>query len=56
MQFAGMMGNLPQTADDAYAPPPLSPAIREQLGLKLTSEKTRVSVLVIDHMDRLSPN
>ena len=55
-QFAGMRGNVPPAADDANAPPPLLPAIREQLGLQLKSEKTQVPVVVIDHVDHPSPN
>jgi uncharacterized protein (TIGR03435 family) len=55
-QFAGMKGNLPPAAADANAPPPLLPAIREQLGLQLKSEKTQVQVVVIDHVDHPSPN
>ena len=55
-QFAGMRGNAPPAADDANAPPPLLPAIREQLGLRLTSEKAQVPVVVIDHVERPSPN
>ena len=55
-QFAGMPVNVPPPADDANAPPPLLPAIREQLGLQLKSEKTQVPVVVIDHVDHPSPN
>ena len=55
-QFAGMRGNGPPAVDDANAPPPLLPAIREQLGLRLTSEKAQVPVVVIDHVERPSPN
>ena len=55
-QFAGMRGNAPPAVDDANAPPPLLPAIREQLGLRLTSEKAQVPVVVIDHVERPSPN
>ena len=55
-QFAGMRGNVPPAADDANAPPPLLPAIRDQLGLQLKSEKTQVPVVVIDHVDHPSPN
>jgi uncharacterized protein (TIGR03435 family) len=55
-QFAGMPVKAPPAADDANAPPPLLPAIREQLGLQLKSEKTQVPVLVIDHVDHPSPN
>jgi uncharacterized protein (TIGR03435 family) len=55
-QFAGMRMNVEPAADDANAPPPLIPAIREQLGLQLKSEKTQVPVLVIDHVGQPSPN
>jgi uncharacterized protein (TIGR03435 family) len=55
-QFAGMRGDAPHAGDDANAPPPLLPAIREQLGLQLKSEKTQVPVVVIDHVDHPSPN
>jgi uncharacterized protein (TIGR03435 family) len=51
-----MRGNAPPAADDANAPPPLLPAIRDQLGLRLTSEKAQVPVVVIDHVERPSPN
>jgi uncharacterized protein (TIGR03435 family) len=36
--------------------PPLFEAVRQQLGLKLTSEKTAVDVIVIDHVEKPSPN
>jgi uncharacterized protein (TIGR03435 family) len=55
-QFAGMRMNVTPPADDANAAPPLIPAIREQLGLQLKSEKTQVPVLVIDHLEHPSPN
>jgi uncharacterized protein (TIGR03435 family) len=38
------------------APPPLFTAIQEQLGLKLESKKNSVDVIVIDHINRPSPN
>jgi uncharacterized protein (TIGR03435 family) len=31
-------------------------AFQEQLGLKLTAEKTQVDVIVIDHVEKPSPN
>jgi uncharacterized protein (TIGR03435 family) len=31
-------------------------AVQEQLGLKLTAEKTAVDVIVIDHLEKPSPN
>ena len=46
----------PPPSDAADAPPPLFTAIREQLGLKLSSEKTLVDIIVIDHVDHPSPN
>jgi len=42
--------------DDPNAPPDLFKAIQEQLGLKLEATKAPVDVLVIDHIDRPSPN
>jgi uncharacterized protein (TIGR03435 family) len=46
----------PPAEDDVNASPPLFTAIQEQLGLKLEAEKADVSVMVIDHVDRPSPN
>jgi uncharacterized protein (TIGR03435 family) len=55
-QFAAMGVKAPPPSDAADAPPPLYTAIREQLGLKLSSEKTAVDVIAIDHVDHPSPN
>jgi uncharacterized protein (TIGR03435 family) len=55
-QFANMGVKAQPPSDAADAPPPLLTAIREQLGLKLSSEKTAVDVIVIDHVDHPSPN
>jgi uncharacterized protein (TIGR03435 family) len=55
-QFAAMGAKVPPPSDAADAPPPLFTAIREQLGLKLSSEKTPVDVIVIDHVDHPSAN
>ena len=41
---------------DPDAPPGLFTAIQEQIGLKLESTKAAVDVLVIDHIDKPSPN
>ena len=43
-------------ADNVSAPPPLFDAIQEQLGLKLEPQRAPVDVLVIDHVERPSPN
>jgi uncharacterized protein (TIGR03435 family) len=53
-QFNGR--KMPPPSKSEAAPPPLSTAIRQQLGLKLGLEKTSVPVLVIDHVDHPSPN
>jgi uncharacterized protein (TIGR03435 family) len=56
-QFVGLRpagSRLPPPGDDA--PPDLFTAIQQQLGLKLTAEKTAVDVMVIDHMEKPSPN
>lgn len=45
---------LPPPKDDG--PPDLFTAIQQQLGLKLTAEKTEVDVMVIDHVEKPSPN
>ncbi|HUN82774.1 MAG TPA: M56 family metallopeptidase [Terracidiphilus sp.] len=43
-----------QPAEDA--PPPLFTALQEQLGLKLESTKSKVDVIVIDHIEPPTPN
>lgn len=53
-QFGGR--KMPPPSQSEVAPPPLSTALRQQLGLKLGLEKTSVPVLVIDHVDHPSPN
>ncbi len=45
----------PRTTDESSAPA-LFTAIQEQLGLRLESRKAPVQVLVIDHVERPSPN
>jgi len=50
----GMRAPPPSDAPDA--PPPLFTAIQEQLGLKLDSGKAQVDVMVIDHVEKPSPN
>ncbi|MGD0347323.1 MAG: TIGR03435 family protein [Terracidiphilus sp.] len=60
-QFNGHPPRIPGAADgaapaDAAAAPSLYEAFQEQLGLKLTAEKTQVDVIVIDHVEKPSPN
>lgn len=55
-QFIHSGWKMPPPSNAADAPPPLLIAIREQLGLKLGTEKTSVPVLVIDHVDHPSAN
>jgi uncharacterized protein (TIGR03435 family) len=45
-----------QAPADPDAPPGLFTAIQEQIGLKLESTKAPVDVLVIDHVEKPSPN
>jgi uncharacterized protein (TIGR03435 family) len=46
----------PKPADDVEPAPGLFDAIQQQLGLKLTAEKTQVDVLAIDHVEKPSAN
>jgi uncharacterized protein (TIGR03435 family) len=46
----------PPATENPNAPPDLFTAIQEELGLKLTSTKAPVDVLVIDHVERPSAN
>jgi len=60
-QFNGHPPRMPAAADgsapaEAAAAPSLYEAFQEQLGLKLTAEKTQVDVIVIDHVEKPSPN
>lgn len=56
-QFAGAPVKVPlPVSNDANAPPPLFTAIQEQLDLKLEAQKMQVPVLIIDHVERPSPN
>lgn len=49
-------GRFPAGADSADAPPGIFTAMQEQLGLKLSAEKTAVQVMVIDRVEQPSPN
>jgi uncharacterized protein (TIGR03435 family) len=42
--------------DNADAPPDIFTAMQQQLGLKLESTKAPVDVMVIDHVEKPSPN
>jgi uncharacterized protein (TIGR03435 family) len=55
-QYGGRGIRVPPPADNADAPPDLFTAIQEQLGLKLDATKASVNVLVIDHVEKPSPN
>jgi len=49
----GLTADPSATTDDA---PQFVTALQEQLGLKLVPEKSRVKILVIDHIERPTPN
>ncbi len=56
-QFAAMGAHVPPpNTDDPNAPPSLYVALQEQLGLKLESAKANADVMVIDHVEKPSPN
>jgi uncharacterized protein (TIGR03435 family) len=55
-QFAGMGVKVPPPSDKPDAPPELGTAMLDQLGLKLTTTKAAVEVLVIDHVEKPSAN
>ncbi len=48
--------NAQSSTADVAAAPSLYEALDQQLGLKLTAEKTNVDVIVIDHVEKPSPN
>jgi uncharacterized protein (TIGR03435 family) len=54
-QPGGMAAGGPP-ADNADAPPDIFTAMQQQLGLKLESTKALVDVMVIDHVEKPSPN
>jgi uncharacterized protein (TIGR03435 family) len=55
-QFVGQSLPSPQPTDDGTTPPNLFTAIQQQLGLKIEAKKAPADVLVIDHVERPSPN
>ena len=54
--FNGHSLGFPKPTDDVEPAPGLFDAIQQQLGLKLTAEKTQVDVLAIDHVEKPSAN
>jgi uncharacterized protein (TIGR03435 family) len=54
--FKGAPLNLPKLADGVEPAPSLFESIQQTLGLKLTAEKTQVSVIAIDHVEKPSAN
>jgi uncharacterized protein (TIGR03435 family) len=53
-QFNGHPPSVPQT--DAEPAPDLAEALEQQLGLKLTRERIPTDVLVVDHVQKPTPN
>ena len=54
--FNGEPLGFPKPADGVEAAPNFFEAIQQQLGLKLTAEKTQVDVLSLDHVEKPSAN
>jgi uncharacterized protein (TIGR03435 family) len=55
-QFEAMGGFKPPATEDPNAPPALSTAMQEQLGLKFDAVKAPADVFVIDHVEKPSAN
>ncbi|MEO6806680.1 MAG: TIGR03435 family protein [Edaphobacter sp.] len=55
-QFEAMGGYRPPPTEDPNAPPALSTAMQEQLGLKFESTRALADVFVIDHVEKPSAN
>jgi uncharacterized protein (TIGR03435 family) len=55
-QFSGIGITVPPPSDKPDAPPVLGIAMLDQLGLKLTTTKAPVEVIVIDHIEKPSAN
>jgi len=55
-QFESMGGFRPPATEDPNAPPALSTAMQEQLGLKFEATKAPADVFVIDHVEKPSAN
>ena len=55
-QFESMGGYRPPATEDPNAPPALSTAMQEQLGLKFEATKAAADAFVIDHVEKPSAN
>ena len=55
-QFEAMGGYRPPATEDPNAPPALSTAMQEQLGLRFDAVKALADVFVIDHIEKPSAN
>jgi uncharacterized protein (TIGR03435 family) len=55
-QFKGHPPKLPAETDTTDTAPNLFEAVQQQLGLKLAAEKAAVDVIIIDHVEKPSPN
>jgi len=55
-QFNGHPPQLPKGTETTETAPSLFEAMQQQLGLKLTAEKTQVDVIAIDHVEKPSAN
>lgn len=55
-EFNGHPPKVPDTAGATETAPGLFEAMDQQVGLKLTPEKTAVDVIAIDHVEKPSPN
>jgi len=55
-QFRSVLPATPPKTDDPNAPPSLYTAVQEQLGLKIEATRAPDDVIVIDHVEKPSPN
>jgi uncharacterized protein (TIGR03435 family) len=55
-QFRGAVGPQPPAGDNPNAPPSLFTAMQETLGLKFSATKAMDDVIIIDHIEKPSPN
>ena len=55
-QFPGLGATIRHSTDGFHAPPPLSVAIQEQIGLKLDVVRAPVEAFIIDHVEKPSVN